>query len=70
MWGKTYEEPSLLAQIFVPLLGFIIAVSIFLLIFWIRLKFIIWIISKIVIGVRENVNEHDKKMDEKLIKDN
>ena len=65
MWGvqePTYSEPSPLKGILISGLGLIIALSIFLFILWLRLKLVIWIISKIVIGVRENVAEHDRQL--------
>lgn len=65
MWGTqptTYTEPSPIKGILTSGLGLIIALSIFLFIIWLRLKLVIWIISKIVIGVRENVAEHDRQV--------
>lgn len=64
MWGAqpTYTEPSALKGIFVSGLGIILGISMFLFIVWLDLKIVIWFISKIVIGVRENVAEHDRQV--------
>ena len=63
MWGvqPTYTEPSALKGVFISGFGIILGISMILFVIWLHLKLVIWFISKIVIGVRENVAEHDRQ---------